>query len=101
MIPRDEDFDVFVSEGVLVEVWRGDRISVAQQFAIDWDGPIYSAVHAAVLCPPAAPVAMPASDPGPWPVRLWDAVRSLGFWCPICAALTGAVLALGMARGWW
>jgi hypothetical protein len=36
MIPCDEEFDVFVSEGALVEVWRGERLSVAQQFGKDW-----------------------------------------------------------------
>jgi hypothetical protein len=63
MIPRDEEFDVFVSEGALVEVWRGERLSVAQQFGKDWDGPVHSVVHAAVFCPPpgapAAEVRMP------------------------------------------
>ena len=52
MIPRDEEFDVFVSEGALVEVWRGERLSVAQRFGADWDGPVHSMVHAAAFCPP-------------------------------------------------
>lgn len=56
MIPRDEEFDVFVTEGALVEVWRGAHVSVAQQFGVDWDGPTHSAMHAAVFCPAAVPI---------------------------------------------
>ena len=42
---KDEDFDVFVTEGVLVEVWRGDRVSVAHQFGEKWDGPVHSVCY--------------------------------------------------------
>jgi hypothetical protein len=46
---KDEDFDVFVTEGVLVEVWRGDRVSVAQQFGEKWDGPVHSVCYEKVF----------------------------------------------------
>lgn len=49
MIPRDDQYEVFVCEGVLVEVWRGERISVAQQFGVDWDGPTTSALHGSIF----------------------------------------------------
>lgn len=44
MIPRDKEFDVYVSEGVLVEVWRGEHVSIAQPFGEDWDGEPKTAV---------------------------------------------------------
>jgi hypothetical protein len=104
MIPRDDEFDVIVSEGVLVEVWRGERLSVAQQFAVDWDGPIHSAVHAAVFCPPAGALTVPLDDPlpwQPWRVRVWRAARTplyvLLAWAIAMAVLYG----VGKARGWW
>jgi hypothetical protein len=54
---RSEEHDVYVNEGSLVEVWRGEHLSVAQQFGTDWDGPVHSVVHAAVFCPPAEALA--------------------------------------------
>jgi len=53
MIPKDEEFDVFVSEGVLVEVWRGEHVSVAQQFGEKWDGDVHSALHHRVFSTPS------------------------------------------------
>ena len=78
MIPKNEEFDVFVSEGALVEVWRGKHVSVAQQFGVSWDGPTHSAIHEAVFCPPASTTAVPVDDPLPWlpwRVRVWRAAR--------------------------
>ena len=51
MIPRDNEFEVFVYDGVLVEVWHGKRLSAAQQFGEDWDGPKHSVMHGAVFIP--------------------------------------------------
>jgi hypothetical protein len=80
MIPRDEEFDVFVCEGALVEVWRGERLSVAQQFGTDWDGPVQSVLHAAAFCPPPA---APASAADPAPSAPWRCPREIG----ICIAI--------------
>lgn len=55
MIPRDDQFDVYVSEHAVAEVWRGDHLSCAQMFGVDWDGSIYSLPHAAMFEAPAAP----------------------------------------------
>lgn len=54
MIPRDEEFDVYVSEGVLMEVWRGPRLSVAQQFGLRWDGPTHSTMQSLVFHSPVS-----------------------------------------------
>jgi hypothetical protein len=62
---RDEEFDVYVSNGVLVEVWCGERLSVAQQCGEDWDGPVHSAVHVVVFFPPPGALAVAAGDPLP------------------------------------
>jgi hypothetical protein len=45
MIPRDDEFDVYVSECVLLEVWRGQHVTTAQQFASNWDGLPESTTH--------------------------------------------------------
>jgi len=103
MIPRDEEFDVFVREGVLMEVWHGERMSAAQQFGTDWNGPIHAVVHAAAFAPPIARTP-PSSDPAPfvpWRMRAWRAVRRLGYAWLLWGLGVGAVLAWGMARGWW
>lgn len=50
MIPDGNAFDVIVSEGVIVEVWRGEVVSLAQQFGVNWDGPPHSMLHAETLC---------------------------------------------------
>jgi hypothetical protein len=109
--PHSHEFDVFVSEGALVEVWRGDHISVAQQFGVDWDGPSHSVIHAAVFEAPAASAAFtpPAGEPVvttadlapppvPWHKRLVPAWWIVGVM--LCAVGVGAVLASGLARGW-
>lgn len=57
MIPRDEEFDVYVSEDVFAAVWRGQRVSTAQMFGLDWDGPSHALLHAGIFEPPAAPPA--------------------------------------------
>ena len=94
MIPRDQEFDVFVSEGALVEVWRGERLSVAQQFGTDWDGPVHSVLHAALFCPPPGTPA-PAAVP-----RCWS--RELGICVAMClGAAIGALLWFVSTRGWW
>jgi hypothetical protein len=49
---RDEEFDVHVSKDVLVEVWRGEHVSQAQQFGATWDGPLHTAMHEAVFAEP-------------------------------------------------
>jgi hypothetical protein len=50
---RDEDFDVYVTEGALAIVHRGEHVSSAQMFGVDWDGPSHSVMHAAVFDGPA------------------------------------------------
>lgn len=52
---RDEDFDVWVGEDALAIVHRGEHISRAQMFGVEWDGPSHSAMHAAVFDAPAPP----------------------------------------------
>lgn len=72
MIPGDTEFDVIVSEGVLVEVWRGEIVSVAQEFGVDWDGPAHSMLHAEALRaadPAAKDGAANASRSRSW--RVW------------------------------
>jgi hypothetical protein len=96
MIPNPDQYDVYVSEGVLVEVWRGERISVAQQFGVEWDGPSHSVMHGAVFCREDAP---PVPRPEPQRVaRLTRAWRAL--YSHRCAWLwLGYVL--GLLAGWW
>jgi hypothetical protein len=70
MIPKDGEFDVIVSEGVLVEVWRGPNVHIAQQFGADWNGPIHSCLTPDVFESKPSPVAVSAcSDAAPCPCR--------------------------------
>jgi hypothetical protein len=101
MIPRDDEFDMYVSEGALVEVWRGEHITVAQQFSADWDGAPASCMHPAVFVP--LPV-----DPPPVPVgtvdgryTLADSIRSIQWWWMLWAATIGSAFAYGVMIGWW
>jgi hypothetical protein len=101
MIPRDEDFDVYVSEGALVEVWRGEHLTVAQQFAEDWDGPIQSVTNGTTFRAPRSPV--PADNPMTMQ-QLRAIVRRGALTFGACVALgagVGALLGYGMAHGWW
>ena len=50
-VTDDNNFDVYVSEGVLVEVYRGRAITMARSFTVDSDGPISSMVHGQVMTP--------------------------------------------------
>lgn len=105
MIPRDEQFDVFISGSVLVEVWRGEHISTAQQFGEDWDGPVHSALHPAVFHPPTVATAAPEHVSCPT-----DSTARTRVACAatdprpllVIACLLGVLLtALGEACGWW
>ena len=72
----EKDWDVWVSDGVLVEVLRGEHISVARQFGVEWDGPESSAIHQAVFEDRLAPA--PASPAVHCECSLWSlCVRSL------------------------
>jgi hypothetical protein len=42
---------VFVADDLLVVVTRGDRVSSAQLFGVDWGGPKHTAMHASVFDP--------------------------------------------------
>jgi hypothetical protein len=44
-VRKHEAFDVYVSEGVMVEVHRGRVQTVARQFGADFDGPIQTVLH--------------------------------------------------------
>jgi len=71
---NDQDWDVWVSDGVLVEVLRGEHVSVARQFGVEWDGPQSSALHRAVFDDPR----VPAATVTPCECSLWSlCVRSL------------------------
>jgi hypothetical protein len=73
----EKDWDVWVSDGVLVEVLRGEHISVARQFGVEWDGPESSAIHQAVFDDRVAPA--PPAPAVHCECSLWSlCVRSLG-----------------------
>lgn len=108
MIPRDEEFDVFVSEGVLVEVWRGEHVAVAQQFGVAWDGPPNSVMYQTVYQRPDHTANVPGRataflrDPSaPWYVRAWRSAGSLGWAWWMGVAIGSCIVAWGMALGWW
>ena len=105
---KDEDFDVFVTEGVLVEVWRGDRVSVAQQFGEKWDGPVHTACYEKVFeAPLPEPIvkrslaSLGAPDVRvPWLVRVQCAALAAARswrWLVSVAAF-GALLCFALAR---
>jgi len=45
----DFDTEIYVNEGVLVEIHRGAHCTVVQQFGADWNGPLCSKLHAAAF----------------------------------------------------
>jgi len=54
-------------------VWRGDHVSAAQQFGVDWEGPSHSVMHAATFeAPKPSGVQAQAANP-----RRLSAVRHL------------------------
>jgi len=57
----DKEFDVYVTEGALAIVHRGDHISSAQMFGVDWDGPSHAVIHVAAFETPAPSGARPRS----------------------------------------
>jgi len=81
-----------VSDGVLLEVKRGDALTVAQQFTLDWDGPICSMVHGAVMTPAVSKRVTPSPCP---PTR-----HELLIACIVFAVVfvLGALVGLGMAN---
>lgn len=99
MIPNDNEFDVFVNEGVLVEVWHGQRISAAQQFGVDWDGPTHSVMHAAVFAAEELPGPFPGSTP--WNMRAVAVLETR--WCKLLLLFAAVCCACveGHWRGWW
>jgi hypothetical protein len=50
-VTDDNNFDVYVSDGVLLEVQRGRALTMARSFTEDFDGPIQHMVHGAVMTP--------------------------------------------------
>lgn len=99
MIPNDREFEVYVCEGVMVEVWRGQHVSVAQQFGVEWDGPTHSVLHSNVFVPPGAAPAVTSEDlvPESWRARVWRSVRAQpALWVCLGYAIG---LALGLAFG--
>jgi hypothetical protein len=92
MIPSDEDYDVFVCDDVLVEVWHGKRISVAHQFGVDWNGPTHSALHESVFS---------VRGPLPWRVRLWFALKRREWLVWTVVSVVLAFIVFSLARGWW
>jgi hypothetical protein len=56
MIPKDHEFDFIVCEGIALEVWRGQSVAIAQQFGVDWDGPVSTVTYGGVFTP-VVPVA--------------------------------------------
>ena len=93
MIPNSNEFDVFISEGALVAVWRREHVSVAQQFGVGWDGPSHSVMHAAVFTDPVTP---PASDV---PAPTLEAPRIRRARRCLCAAPWHVWLCLGYLIG--
>lgn len=98
---RDEEFDVYVSEGALVEVWRGEHVTVAQQFGCDWDGPTSSMLHPSLFVPPRPAettaregIAQNRSQK----IGTFPSFRSM---IATCAAIVAAAIAYGIAAGWW
>jgi hypothetical protein len=97
VVPREEEFDVFVIEGVLAEVRRGERVSMAQQLGEAWDGPVHSVCHAEVPCPPPDALALPASDPLPW-MPVADAHVACPEAALLCVARVELLHAVRLAR---
>ena len=59
----DDEFDVYVSDGVLLEVQRGRALTTARSFTADYDGPLQQMVHGAVMTPSRDPVAADSFHP--------------------------------------
>jgi hypothetical protein len=100
MIPNSEEFEVFVTEGALVEVWRGHHISVAQQFGVDWDGPAHSAVNSTVFSMPNAclPAALAARVRRIRVRRLLSRKRKRALAWLVAACFVGALVAVLVLR---
>lgn len=99
MIPIDGEFDIYVTEcGVLVEVWHGTHVSVAQQFGVDWDGPVSSVMHSTVFTDPNAPTVHCRVHRGRLRRLLWRRSRSVCAWLVLSLTL-GAAIGWLVARG--
>ncbi len=48
----EDNFDVYVGEEALASVHRGEHVSTAQMFGVEWDGPSHSVMYATVFDAP-------------------------------------------------
>lgn len=101
--PRPEDLDVYVGDGALVEVWRGERTSMATMFGVRWDGEASVAMHREVFLPPDGPRSggvCPACGRGG--AVVWVRPVGVGAWrvCALALCLALALLLAG-TRWWW
>ena len=62
----DFETEVYMNDGVLVEIHRGAHCTVVRQFGEDWNGPVCSKLHAA---------AFEELRPGPRPLTADEIVR--------------------------
>jgi hypothetical protein len=59
----DPNFDVYVSDSVLVEVQRGRALTIARSFTEDYDGPIELWFHGEVMTPSPVSASTPSLQP--------------------------------------
>jgi hypothetical protein len=101
---KDHEYDIIVTEGVAVEVWRGPRVNAAQQFGVEWDGPVHSTINASVWSDPCGVVPAPIeAEYVPPPSPHLSVPQAIAFACigiVLCAVAVGVIM-WGSARGWW
>jgi hypothetical protein len=86
------DFDVYVSDGVLVEVQRGRALTMARSFTVDYDGPIQQMVHGEVMTPSSSHTVTPSPCP---PTRRDRLIAWIVF---AAVFVLGALVGLAMAN---
>lgn len=91
----EADWDVYVNEGSLVEVHRGQHMTVCQAHGEDWTAQPVVNIHSAAIAPatvrPAAAPRIIKPQPAPGPDR--------GFWTVAAIALVlAAWFAIAVSR---
>lgn len=98
MIPNTDEFDVFVNEEVMVEIWRGQHTSTARAFGSDWEGQTVYQLWPSVIAQKPQPEMLHISCGVPPAPTVWSALRE-ALKSPVLWACLGWLA--GLVVGHW